>query len=194
MSGTGSLDYTEMELKQVLQFTLPVAYQTRWRHDQNPSQPIAHQLGPDVESRHDRFASPGIVRQQKTQGVLLEHVLVHSDMLVGQRIDQGGLCGEFWIFSNAVAQTKGMNQGTNLDRVAHEVQTLHSVGLCCSTGFRICHGIWFLIDRTVLPFTCQGGSSTEVQAGLRSVVVVGLWFANHLGPKSLQGSVPRTTQ
>jgi hypothetical protein len=79
-----------MEPEQRAQLALPVAYQTSRRSDQHPADQAARQHLADIESGHNRFAGPSVIRQQEAQTRLRQHMLVHGNALVRQWIDQRG--------------------------------------------------------------------------------------------------------
>ena len=63
----------------------------------------------NVQARHDGLAGARVVGQQETQARLRQHVLVHCDPLVGQRVYQCRLCGERWVEEMAERQTFGFS-------------------------------------------------------------------------------------
>ena len=96
IAGTGVLagDDAEVQLEQRSQFPFPVAHQARWRHHEHPLDATARKHLAHRQAGHDGLAGAGIVRQQKSQGILAQHVFVHGDALVRQRIDAGDFAGE----------------------------------------------------------------------------------------------------
>ena len=75
-----------------------------------------------VQAGHDGLAGAGVVRQQKAQRVLAQHVLVHRDALVGQRIDARDLAGEGGVELVAERQPVGFRDGQHGVRVAGEIK------------------------------------------------------------------------
>jgi len=80
----------ELEPELLGELVLPLLGQAARRDDQAALQvaPDEHLL--DQESRHDRLAGPGVVRQQEAHGESGEHRLVDRADLVRQRLDGRG--------------------------------------------------------------------------------------------------------
>ena len=65
-------------------------------NDQYPFQEAAREHFADVQARHNGLAGPGVVGKQVAKPLLLEHVIVHRDPLVRERVDLGNFsckCG-----------------------------------------------------------------------------------------------------
>jgi len=83
--GTGKDVEGQTELFE--QFVFPLIDQTAGSDDENPACIGPHNQFTDVKSRHDRLASPRIVRQDIPQWLAGKHRLVNGGDLVWQRID-----------------------------------------------------------------------------------------------------------
>jgi hypothetical protein len=81
----------ECHMKTLIQLILPLLRQTTRTHDQTPLQIAARHQLLDEEARHDRFAGPGIVREQEAKRLSLQHLPIHSSDLVWQRLNERGL-------------------------------------------------------------------------------------------------------
>ena len=98
-------DDAERQAEQAAHFPLPVADQTGRRHDEHAAHQPPRQHFTHVQARHDRLARSRVVGQQKAQRRLFQHVLVHGDALMRERVDQGRFRRERRIEEMAVGET-----------------------------------------------------------------------------------------
>src|SRR5712691_4924053 len=68
--------------------SLPVADQPCWGTNEHPVEQAPRQHLPNREPGHDRLASSRIVGEEEAQAGLLEHMLIDSDALMRQGIDE----------------------------------------------------------------------------------------------------------
>src|SRR6266480_4244258 len=87
-------DYSKSEIEKRAQFMLPVAYQSRGRHDQHARNEPACQHLTNVETRHNGFSCASVIGQQEAQPALLEYVIIDGNTLVRQRVNHGDFSGE----------------------------------------------------------------------------------------------------
>jgi hypothetical protein len=96
VAGVATADGLERQTEKLGQFALPVSNEAGGGNDQDAFQQPARQHLPDVQARHDGLAGAGVIREQVAKSLLLEHVVVNRNALVGERIDLrdfGGECG-----------------------------------------------------------------------------------------------------
>ena len=89
----------------------PVADQPRGRHNEHAADEPSGQHIAYVQAGHDGLAGSGIVRQQEAQRRLLQHVLVHGDALMRQRVDQRGFRSERGIEQMPVGEAMRLGDG-----------------------------------------------------------------------------------
>jgi hypothetical protein len=85
----GASDLPEMQCEESSHFALPVAHKSRRRNDENPSDQPAVEHFPNIQASHDGFSRAGIVGEEKAQPRLLKHVVIDSDDLVREWVDEG---------------------------------------------------------------------------------------------------------
>ena len=51
----------------------------------------------DQQTGHDRLTGPGVVGEQKTEGLPHDHFLIHGGDLMRQRIDEGRMDCQMWV-------------------------------------------------------------------------------------------------
>ena len=112
----------EIQSKEVQQLPPPVADQARGRNDQHALEPLSRHHLADVETGHDRLAGAGVVGEQETERILLQHPLVHRKALVQQRIDARGLDRKGRVELPPERQPKGVGHGEHRLGIAREVQ------------------------------------------------------------------------
>ena len=95
--------------------------QPRGRHDEHAADEPPRQHLAYVQAGHDGLAGAGIVRQQEAKGSLLQHVLVHGDALMRQRVDQRGFRSERGIEQVPVGKPMRLRDGRDGGRVGSEV-------------------------------------------------------------------------
>ena len=108
--GVGTRHDAELEPEQGAQFPLPVPHQPRRRDDENATDPPPHEHLAHVETGHDCLAGPGVVGEQETKRLLGEHVLVHRDPLMGERVYPGDLAREGRVELEAVSQPQAFGE------------------------------------------------------------------------------------
>ena len=111
----------ERQAKQGTHLPLPVSDQAGGRHDEHAPEEPAGQHFPDVQAGHDRLACPRVVGQQKSQGGLLEHLLVHGDALMRERVDQRRFRCEGGIEQMAVGQAMRLGDRRDRFRIGGEI-------------------------------------------------------------------------
>ena len=89
---TGRLDHRhcqniKREPKLRLQLILPLISQSTGRHDERTFTVGAQHHFFQVQPRHDGFSCTRVIREQKSQRDLREHMLIDSTNLVGKRLD-----------------------------------------------------------------------------------------------------------
>ena len=120
--GVGTRYDAESEPEQSAQFPLPVPHQPRRGDNENAANPPAHQHLAHVETGHDGLAGPGIVGEEETKRLLGEHVLVHRDPLVGERMYPGDLAREGRVELVAVSQPQAFGEEGKAVGVTAEVE------------------------------------------------------------------------
>jgi hypothetical protein len=81
----------EGKLEAQVQLVLPLLHQVSRADHQAPLHVAPDQQLLDEQARHDGLARPGVVRQQKPQGLPGQHRLVHARDLVRQRFEERGV-------------------------------------------------------------------------------------------------------
>ena len=124
VTGPGVLpgDDAKAQPEQRAQLAFPVAHQAGRRHHQHATDAAAGEHLAHGQAGHDGFAGAGVVGQQEAQRVLQQHVFVHRDALVGERIDAGDLAGEGGVELVAERQAVRLGHGEDGARIACEVQ------------------------------------------------------------------------
>ena len=120
-AGVGTSDNTERQPEQRVHFPYPVADQPRGRHDEHAADEPPRQHLAYIQAGHDGLAGAGIVRQQEAQRRLLQHVLVHGDALMRQRVDQRGFRSERGIEQMPVGKPMRLGDRRDGGRVGCEV-------------------------------------------------------------------------
>ena len=99
VAGAGGLELVvrhdlEGEVEAAAEFVLPLLRQASGTDDQTAMQIAAGDQLLHQETRHDRLAGAGIVRQQKAQRLARQHGFVDRRDLVRERINDRGMHGQ----------------------------------------------------------------------------------------------------
>ena len=121
VSRIAAADDAERQAEKGAHFPFPVADQTGRRHDEHAANQPARKHLPHVQACHDCLAGAGVVSQQEAQRRLFEHVLVHGDALVRERVNQRRFRRERRIEEMAVRKTMCLGDCPDSIRVGREV-------------------------------------------------------------------------
>ncbi len=113
VSGISAGNDLELKTEECGEFALPVPNETGGRNDEDALDEAAGFHLAQVKAGHNRLAGARVVRKQEPQRKLFEHVLVHRDSLMRQRVDLRNLGGEGRI--EHVAKRQAFPLGQRLD-------------------------------------------------------------------------------
>ena len=121
----------ERQAKERPQLPLPVADQPCRGRDQHATDPPSRKHVAHDQPSHDRLPRPRVVRKEEAERVLRQHVLVHRDPLVRQRVDPRDLAGKRRVELVSVLQPQRLGHDRHGVGVPREVK-----GRGCSRAVR----------------------------------------------------------